>query len=166
MMTPNTAGPIDGTATTTHSDRGAGNPRLLVSRDSIQSVFDITTELVSIGSAESSELRLEGAELLHATIHHDEDDEYILTLIEEGLMTANPKTTASDGERTQILRQGARFTAGPWTLVFAREEFADHGRPFGGREGGEFSDQAAQPRRPDYTNERDDDEPPYEVQNS
>ncbi|MGO1547519.1 MAG: hypothetical protein ACTHXL_09220, partial [Microbacterium gubbeenense] len=49
------------------------------------------------------------------------------------------------------LRTGASFTAGPWRFVFQREEFADHGRPFGGRQGGELSDQPPQRRRPDYT---------------
>lgn len=159
-MTPNTPDSDYGTPTTTHSDHGAGRPRLLVTGESSKFVFDIASELVNIGSAESNELRLEGAEPLHATIHHRDDDEYILTLIEEGLMSANPETTAPTGEGTQILRQGARFTAGPWTLVFARAEHADHGRPYGGREGGEFSHQPPQPRRPGDT---DADDEPYEV---
>ena len=43
-----------------------------------------------------------------------------------------------------------------WILVFGREEFADHGRPYGGREGGEFDVQPPQPGRPDYTAGDDD----------
>jgi hypothetical protein len=50
-----------------------------------------------------------------------------------------------------ILRTGARFTMGGWTFVYARDEFADHGRPYGGREGGEGTYQPQQPERPDYT---------------
>ncbi|QPZ39022.1 hypothetical protein [Paramicrobacterium chengjingii] len=162
-MESNDAGPADESAATTHSGWGAGNPRLRVSSESDRFVYDITTDIVNIGSAESNELRIDGAAPLHATVHHDENDEYVLTLIEDGLMNANPEATATEGTRTEILRQGARFTAGPWTLVFARAEFADHGRPFGGREGGEFSDQPAQQRRPDHTDEHNDDESPYEV---
>jgi hypothetical protein len=40
---------------------------------------------------------------------------------------------------------------GPWTFVYARDEYADHGRPYGGREGGEGTHQPRQPERPDYT---------------
>ena len=36
---------------------------------------------------------------------------------------------------------------GPWRMAFFREEYADHGRPFGGRLGGEFSVQKPQPTR-------------------
>jgi hypothetical protein len=45
------------------------------------------------------------------------------------------------------LRTGALITLGPWRLAFFREEFADHGRPFGGRMGGEFAVQRPQPAR-------------------
>ena len=33
---------------------------------------------------------------------------------------------------------------GSWRLAYFREEFADHGRPFGGRSGGEFAYQRPQ----------------------
>ncbi|PFG29219.1 hypothetical protein [Paramicrobacterium agarici] len=163
-MADNTESTDHESSTTTHSEWGAGHPRLRVSSPSQNFVFDLDVDDVNIGSAEKNELRLEGAAPLHATIHHDENDEYILTLLEDGLMNANPEMTATDDDRSEILRQGARFTAGEWTLVFAREEFADHGRPFGGREGGEFSEQPAQPTRPRYTDSDDEDKPPYEVQ--
>jgi predicted GNAT family acetyltransferase len=39
---------------------------------------------------------------------------------------------------------------GAWRLVFARDEFADHGRPYGGRNGGEGAHQRRQAPRPDY----------------
>lgn len=136
---------------TTHAAWGAGDPHLLVSRDGERFVFDLTADAVRIGSADGNELRLGATDPVHAEIHHDDRDEYVLTLHGAGEMNANPQAaeTGASG-RSEILRTGARFTAGDWTLVFARAEFADHGRPFGGRQGGEFSDQPPQPARPDY----------------
>jgi hypothetical protein len=37
---------------------------------------------------------------------------------------------------TVALRTAARVEVGRWTMSFFREEFADHGRPYGGRIGG------------------------------
>lgn len=144
--------------TTTHSEWGAGHPRLRVSSSMRSFVFDLTGDRIRIGAAEDNELRLEDSAAHHAVVHHDENDEYVLTLLEHGEMNAQPDTTATpDGERAEILRTGAHFTVGPWTLVFARDEFADHGRPYGGRQGGEGSDQPAQPPRPDYVPEDEED---------
>jgi hypothetical protein len=142
------------TPTTTHAEWGAGNPLLRITRDDERSEFRLENDVVRIGSAAGNELRLADTDPVHATVQHDERDEYVLTLHGEGEMNSNPDSTAThDGDRTQTLRTGARFTTGPWTLVFNREEFADHGRPYGGRKGGEYDDQPVQPPRPDY---RDD----------
>lgn len=150
--------------TTTHAGWGAGDPRLLVSREDDRFVHHITTDIVRVGSADGNELQLADADPVHATITHDDRDEYELILHGEGEMNASSLTAeTSDAERSEILRTGARFTAGPWTLVFSREEFADHGRPYGGREGGELDDQPPQPPRPDYTNRDDDPRAPLEV---
>lgn len=149
--------------TTTHAEWGAGKPHLTVSRDGDRFEFALTADDVRIGAAKSNELPLPETDPVHAEIVHDDQDEYVLTLHGEGEMNANPQAaeTGASG-RTEILRTGARFTAGPWTLVFGREEFADHGRPYGGREGGEFSDQPPQPARPDYAQgvHRDSDHAP------
>lgn len=137
--------------TTTHAEWGAGNPLLRITRDGERSEFALDADVVRIGSAEGNELRLAETDPVHATITHDERDEYVLTLHGQGEMNSNPAADAThEGDSTQTLRTGAHFTAGPWTLVFNREEFADHGRPFGGRKGGELSDQPLQPPRPDY----------------
>lgn len=137
--------------TTTHAEFGAGNPRLRITREDDRTEFRLNDDLVRIGSAAGNELVLGDTDPVHATIAHDERDEYVLTLHGEGEMNAVAETSGTHGgERTETLRTGARFTAGPWTLVFARDEFADHGRPFGGRLGGEYSDQPTQPPRPDY----------------
>lgn len=135
--------------TTTHAERGAGNPLLRVTRDGEGFEHPLVSEIVRIGSAAGNELQLADTDPVHATIDHDDRDEYVLTLHGEGEMNANPESLPGDpNEKSEILRTGARFTTGPWTLVFARDEFADHGRPYGGREGGEFSDQPPQPQRP------------------
>lgn len=150
--------------TTTHAEWGAGDPHLRVSRDGERFVHHLVTDEVRIGSTEGNELRLAETDPVHATITHDERDEYVLTLHGGGEMNANPRTAETGtGENSEILRTGAHFTAGPWTLVFGREEFADHGRPFGGREGGELDDQPPQPARPDYVGENDQIEEEFEV---
>lgn len=136
--------------TTTHASWREGDPRLLVSRhDEDRSVFPLAEDRVTIGSSEDCVLQLEGAQPLHATIVHDERDEYVLTMHAPGIMNARSPEGA-EGERVETLRTGARFMVGDWTLVFNRAEFADHGRPYGGREGGEGARQARQPDRPDY----------------
>ncbi len=144
----------DDGAMTTHAEWGSGAPHLLVSRGGDdRSVFDLTEDEITIGSAEGSALVLSGTDPVHATIVHDDRDEYVLTLHGEGEMNASTEPD-HDGVRTEVLRTGARFTLGEWTLVFGRAEYADHGRPFGGREGGELSDQPPQPERPDYSADR------------
>ncbi|WP_102191580.1 FHA domain-containing protein [Microbacterium aurantiacum] len=146
--------PEGNSPTTTHAEWGAGNPHLLITRDDERTEYALDADVVRIGSAAGNELRLSDTAPVHATIEHDDRDEYVLTLHGEGEMNSHPDAAAThDGERTQTLRTGARFTAGPWTFVFARDEYADHGRPYGGRIGGEYSDQRLQPPRPDY---RDD----------
>lgn len=138
------------TPTTTHAEWGAGNPLLRITRDGERTEFALEADVVRIGSAEGNELRLIETDPVHATITHDERDEYVLTLHGDGETNASSNADATHEGDAQTMRTGAHFTAGPWTLVFAREEFADHGRPFGGRNGGELSDQPLQPPRPDY----------------
>lgn len=54
-----------------------------------------------------------------------------------------------NGERVRqrILRTATRVEIGSWTMTFARDEYADHGRPYGGRIGGELGRQRPQPPR-------------------
>jgi hypothetical protein len=140
------------TPTTTHAEFGAGNPRLRVTRDGDRTEFALDVDLVRIGSADGNELRLADTDPLHATVQHDDRDEYVLTLHGDGEKSSSSVSGATHpGDDSQTLRTGASFTAGPWTFVFAREEFADHGRPFGGRKGGEYDDQQLQAPRPDYS---------------
>ena len=144
---------------TTHAGWGAGNPRLRVISDADRFEYQLTDDETAIGSAPDCALQLAGTEPVHAVITHDSQDEYSLTMHGPGETSANIEKAREEERRSvEVLRTGARFTMGPWTLVYMRDEFADHGRPFGGREGGELSDQEPQPPRPDYADDGDVDE--------
>jgi hypothetical protein len=133
---------------TTHAARGSGHPELFASRrDAVGTgtaplTFPLDKEEVTVGSGDDQDIRLDGLEPHHLTIYHDERDEY----------RARPYAHTEGGAVTEptdrVLRTGARVTAGPWELTFQRAEYADHGRPFGGRQGGELSDNTTQPPRP------------------
>ncbi|KUM36941.1 FHA domain-containing protein [Arthrobacter sp. EPSL27] len=129
--------------TTTHYTRGGGRPRLIFVQDSttwngqVPREFSLTAERVSIGSDESVDLQLPGLDGVHAEIVHNDRDEYVLV--------RHGKVTGSFGPGSaSVLRTGSRLQMGQWCLAFFREEFADHGRPFGGRSGGEFAYQRPQ----------------------
>ena len=129
--------------TTTHYTRGGGRPRLIFVQDSkswngqVPREFSLTAERVRIGSDESVDLQLPGLDGVHAEIVHNDQDEYVLV--------RHGKVTGSFGEGSaSVLRTGSRLQMGQWCLAFFREEFADHGRPFGGRSGGEFAYQRPQ----------------------
>jgi hypothetical protein len=136
--------------TTTHYLPGSGRPRLIFVVGSENwngqppREYDLLPTVTRIGSGESSDLRLDGLLDRHAEIVHDRDDEYVF------YPTGQAGASTSSGRRTdgQILRTGARIELGPWRMAFFREEFADHGRPYGGRAGGELAHQKRQaPRR-------------------
>jgi predicted GNAT family acetyltransferase len=132
------------TVTTTHAAWGAGHPRILATSEQERYGHEITCDVIHIGSADDADLRLSDTDALHAKVLHDTTDEYVLTMVGEG---------ATSSGRHEVLRTGAHFTAGPWQLIFVRDEFADHGRPYGGRIGGEAGHQRLQEPRPDYSNE-------------
>lgn len=134
--------------TTTHGAWGAGEPHLIMVDEDDRRVFPLSADHFTIGSADGNDVVLPDTKPLHATIRHDEKDEYLLTMHGPGETNARPIEGSED--RTEVLRTGARFTMGPWRIVFMRAEFADHGRPYGGREGGEGTHQRRQPDRPDY----------------
>lgn len=141
--------------TTTHYVRGSGRPRLIFVVGSKNwdgrppREFELVDDVTTIGSAPDATLRLTGLPAIAATIRHDDHDEFVLSLTkpeERGDLVA--EMTGKVGE-SRILRTGARIELGQWRMGFFREEFADHGRPFGGRAGGELSVQRPQvdPRR-------------------
>lgn len=138
--------------TTTHYLPGSGRPRLIFAvgsgdwNGSRPREFDLLPGRTTIGSGPDADLRLEGLEALHAEIRHNEDDEYVLyPFAPTGGGRPNlPRST----DNARILRTGSRIEMGPWRLAYYREEFADHGRPHGGRQGGEYAFQKQQPVRP------------------
>jgi hypothetical protein len=142
--------------TTTHAEWGAGRPRLIISRDGRHHEEELVGELLRIGSGADAEIRLEDIDPLAGEIRHDENDEFVFVPHAPGETNARlqPQESAQ-GQDGEVLRTGARFTLGDWTFVFMRDEFADHGRPFGGREGGEGEKQPEQPERPEYTAQDD-----------
>ncbi|MET4096763.1 FHA domain-containing protein [Arthrobacter sp. UYCu712] len=129
--------------TTTHHTRGSGRPRLIFIQDSatwngqVPREFDLIGERTSIGSSPSADLQLPGLDPVHAEIVHNDRDEYVL--VRRGVVTGSFGPSGSS-----VLRTGTRLQMGPWRLAYFREEFADHGRPFGGRSGGELAYQRPQ----------------------
>jgi len=135
--------------TTTHYTPGSGRPRLIfvVGSENWDGTppreFDLLPGVTTVGSGEECDLRLDGLLALHAEIRHDDNDEYVLYA--HGPIRSSA-VRAAEGAG-QILRTGARLELGDWRMAFFRAEFADHGRPFGGRVGGELAHQKPQPGR-------------------
>jgi hypothetical protein len=139
--------------TTTHYVPGSGRPRLIfaVGTGAWDSTrpreFDLLPGVTRIGSGPDADLQLPGLSGVHAIIEHTADDEYVLVPFDRTLggRAVEPGGPAED---VRVLRTGARIELGPWRMAYYREEFADHGRPFGGRQGGEYAIQKPQPPKP------------------
>jgi hypothetical protein len=101
--------------------------------------------VTTVGSGADCDIRLDGLEPLHAQIRHDERDEYtVVGLARTGALRVNGAPV-----QHALLRTATRVDLAGWTLTYARDEYADHGRPYGGRIGGELGHQRPQPPRPD-----------------
>ncbi len=136
--------------TTTHDPHGGGDPRMVLApREDLwpgdrQPVYPLRRPVTTIGSDESCDIRLPGLASHQAEIRHDADDEYVLVHVGG---PGAPTRVHGEAVRQRILRTASRVDVGGWTLTFYREEYADHGRPYGGRVGGEFGHQRPQPSR-------------------
>lgn len=130
--------------TTTDDPLRGGNPRLVLAPGQARPgahplprqwyLRDRTT----LGSGAGCDIRLPGLEPVHASIEHDPGDEFVLH-------TAGPLVRVHGRQvESQVLRTGARLEVGGWVLTYFREEYADHGRPFSGRVGGELGYQRPQ----------------------
>ena len=86
-----------------------------------------------------------GGSRIQAMIRRDARDEYVIEPEPDGLPI---RVHGSRILRPTQLRTGARIEMGPWTMVYFRAEYADHGRPYGGRQGGEIDQQQWQPAGP------------------
>lgn len=113
--------------TTTHAPRGAGRPRLIMSRTDQPDARPLEFNLLA------------GLDPVHAEILHDSVDEYVI--VRHGAIGGSG---SAEPGASITLRTGSRIDLGLWRLVFLREEYADHGRPFGGRQDGEFAYQKPQ----------------------
>ncbi len=134
--------------TTTHDPDRGGSPRLILPLGAYPkagdqpTVFPLRDDVTTIGSGADCDIRLAGLELLHAEIRHDGEDEFVLTQIG----TADTRVHGAPVQ-SALLRTGSGIDLGERHLTFFREEYADHGRPYGGRVGGEFALQRTQPSR-------------------
>ena len=136
-------------AATTHDPDGGGYPRLVMAPGphplpgERQPVFHLGT-LTTIGSSVDSDVVLTGLEPLHAEVRRTQDDELLLVpLVRDGSVKVNGAPVQGEA----LLRTGTRVEVGRWTMSYYREEYADHGRPYGGRIGGELGHQRPQPSR-------------------
>ena len=129
-----------------------GKPRLIFSsggRERLQDEggasnrpvdFELLPGVTTIGSGTACDLQLEGLTDHQVEIRRDDADEYAFLAVDPaGDSTINGAPTDQ-----VLLHTGDRLQLGPWVLSFYREEFADHGRPYGGRQGGEGSHQQPQ----------------------
>jgi Inner membrane component of T3SS, cytoplasmic domain len=123
----------------TSTDQGGGRPRLVFSMGGSAPQGAMPREFVlrelgttRIGSAADADLQLDGLAERHAEIRCH-DDEYVL------LDLGAPGGSRVDGQPVEhaALHTGDRIELGDWTMSYLRDEYADHGRPDGGRSGGE-----------------------------
>ena len=131
--------------TTTHDPARGGAPRLVLAKEAVSPgertpIFWLHDEM-TIGSDPSNDVVLPGLEPRHARIVHDDADEWVVVAV-AGVTRVHGAPVVR-----QILRTGARVELGGHRLAYVREEYADHGRPFGGRIGGELGHQVPQPPR-------------------
>jgi len=132
--------------TTTHDPRGGGMPRVIFASrpqprvGELPRVEHLTKDRTTFGSSDTCDVTIAGLQPMHAVIERTEADEYLLT----HLASQGTSTVAGVPAQRSLLRTGARIALGATQLTYFREEYADHGRPFGGRQGGEIGYQRPQ----------------------
>ncbi len=141
--------------TTTHDPEGGGRPRLYFSGSlnrlpggQTREFFLRVGQVTTIGSDSGCHLQLDGLDPLHAEVRRDEWDEYWVISVGSTPVRVNGATV-----RKARMRTGTKVEMGRWTMSYFRSEHADHGRPYGGRIGGEAGHQIPQ-EMPVYRNPR------------
>lgn len=135
--------------TTTHDPDRGGYPRLVAAPGTNpaptagRTVFHLA-DRVLIGSHPACDVVLGGLLPRHAEVVRTADDEFVVRPLEG---TRDVRVHGAVVLTEALLRTGTRVDVGPWTLSYAREEYADHGRPYAGRIGGELGRQKPQPPR-------------------
>lgn len=134
------------TVTTTHDPFQGGNPRLVLPVGphprvgDHPTVFRLRDDVTTIGSDAGCDIRFPGLEGVHVEIRHNDEDDFVLTRVAAaGIVRVHGAATD-----LAVLRTGCLIDLGDCKLVFARDEYADHGRPYGGRIGGELGHQRTQ----------------------
>jgi hypothetical protein len=116
----------------THGHATAGSPEA----EGMDHSHPLRVDVTSLGSALSCDIVLAGLDGHHGEIRRDQTgDEFVYHhLSRQGESRINGVVVSSAG-----LHHGDRLAVGEWTLIYQRDEFADHGRFDGGRQGGEAS---------------------------
>jgi hypothetical protein len=133
--------------TTTHDPRGGGMPRLIFAwsawprEGEVRRVAYLQSPRTTIGSASTCDIQIDGLQALHAVVDRTVDDEYVLTHV----APRGTSLIAGLPAKGSLLRTGAAIALDETRLTYFREEYADHGRPYGGRIGGELGHQRPQP---------------------
>lgn len=147
--------------TTTHDPLRGGAPRLVeVPTDGVWvsevPVHWLNRESVTtVGSSVHSHVQLRGLKPHHAEVEHTADDDFIIHA-REGTVRVHGELVDS-----AALSNSARIQVGETVLAFSREEYADHGRPHGGRVGGEAGQQRSQPPRTSLAATQDSSNPSW-----
>lgn len=155
LLPPSTVFPIAPTfrprprrITTTHDPLVGGSPRFFFAAsgrwDDGTRVFYLKPG-TTIGSAPECDLQLAGIDPVQAEVRRDDEDEYLLVPVGTSPTVVNGRPVTGE----QLMRTGTRIQLGRWTVSYFRAEEADHGRPYGGRLGGELGYQRPQ-RKPRY----------------
>jgi hypothetical protein len=136
--------------TTTHDAARGGYPRLVMATPEAHfpgqrlPAFLLGDRTV-FGSDPTADVVLEGLRDQHVEVVRTDDDEFVVRLLSP---TAPVRVNGAIIVDEALLRSGTKVALGPHLLVYAREEYADHGRPYGGRVGGELGRQKPQPPPP------------------
>lgn len=150
-VTPTFTPPRRRRVTTTHDPLGGGDPRLVYypappEQGGPRQHLPLRRGVTTVGGSPEDDLVVAGLRPGHLRIERDpQTDEYEVVPVPGALTTIGGRPV----EAPVALRTGMVLRAGDLELTYAREEYADHGRPYGGRQGGEFSRQRPQ-RRPRY----------------
>lgn len=151
-LAPTVAPPRRRHVTTTHDPLGGGRPRLVYypappEQGGVRTELDLRRGTTTIGSDPGDDLVLTGLAAGHVQVRRNPaTDEYEVVPVRG----RSVRVHGAEVDRPVALRTGSVVSAGEWSLTYRREEYADHGRPHGGRAGGEFARQRPQPPRPRY----------------
>jgi hypothetical protein len=116
----------------THGHAPVGSPEA----DGIDQSYPLRVDVTSLGSAPTCDIVLAGIDRRHGEVRReDAGDEFVYHhLSGQADSRVNGVVVSSAG-----LHHGDRLSVGDWTLIYQRDEYADHGRFDGGRQGGEAS---------------------------